>query len=324
MSDPREGSSPLFVEGWVAYNERQWDLQSLVLDFHPPDAELPSLRALLYIDQKGRIVLPPRVPYIPIDFHSTPSDRLPHISRQWLEMSDQMAAKMQEHGAYNTLQLSPEAKDIRSWYWHGFQSTVRYTFYLDFPIDESRIDPATRRHWRKAIREGYYCQPPKRMEHVLECLKETEERKGYSHHLSLQELQLIQEQVGETHYRILVCYAADGNPVSTTIFLTQQGTRALLLMLGTKTEHLSKGVTQLIQKVGFEDLQAIGATGVDLIGANLPGVSASKEVWGPTLLPYYTLESMNFRQLAKRFRDWGRFRALGKKLNADTDVSSHL
>jgi hypothetical protein len=294
------------------------------MNFHPLTAELPSLRTILYLNRKGRIVLPPRVPYIPIDFSSTPSERLPHLSRQWLEMTNQLAGVMQKHGAFNTLQLSPEAKDIRSWFWHGFQSTVRYTFHLDFPIDESRIDPKARKHWRKAIQEGYHCELPKRLEHVLECLKETEQRKRYSHHLSLQELQLIQECVGEAHYRIFVCYAANGDPVSTTIALAQPGARALFLLLGTKTDHLSKGVTQLITKTAFEDLQAMGATGVDLVGANLPTVSISKEVWEPTLVPYYTLESSNIRQLAKHFRDWGRFRALGKKHNADTGLSPHL
>jgi hypothetical protein len=121
-----------------------------------------------------------------------------------------------------------------------------------------------------------------------------------------------------------VCYSAQGEPASTKVVLAQPGTRAIFLMLGTKTEHLGKGVVQLINQVVLDDLVSFGAVGVDFHGANLPGVSTSKEAWGPTLVPYYTLEDSNLRQLAKRTRDWWRYYTLGKRRNAEAGPSSLL
>ena len=144
----------------------------------------------------------------------------------------------------------------------------------------------------------------------MECLKETEDRQGFSHGLTTADICLAKDLLGEEHFKCYGCYAPNGEIASARIILHSHGSRAIDWVAGTKREFLNSGATQAVIAFALENLASKGAIGFDYSGANIPNVAAAKATWGGPLVPFYVLRSPDIRGLVKYGLDILRYRGL--------------
>lgn len=134
---------------------------------------------------------------------------------------------------------------------------------------------------------------------LLECLVATEERKGFTHRLTSDDLQLALELLGTESFRTYVSYSPGGEPASGRIILAHPGGMAADWVAGTKAHYLKHGVAQQVVAYALSDLAAAGVTLFDHVGANIASVAAAKADVGGRLVAYYAVEQRNARYIAK-------------------------
>jgi hypothetical protein len=205
---------------------------------------------------------------------------------------------MVEAGIKDTVNVLPEVTDMRPWQWRGLLTGVKYTLYQDFPYDLAQANQSVRSRIKKAQKAGYTCRRADTTADVHLCLSETEERSGFDHCYSLEQLEEAQRFVGREHFRCYTAYAPSGEPAASYVVLHNAGGYALAWVISTRTQHLPSGVTQLLHRYVAQDLQDAGATGLDLAGANTDSISAAKAGWGPRLVPYYFLQQYGPHRIA--------------------------
>jgi hypothetical protein len=303
-----ESSSPLALPGLLEFNHRKWRLQPLKRRYAEEGKDLPALEAVLYLDKRGFVRLPPRTPYLPMVFLPTPTKAISRLSRQWLSVSNLMAEEFRRRGLRGTVAFSPEIFDVRPWRWQHFTVDLRYTYYVDFPYQIEQADSDVRRRITKARENGFSCRRVSALDDVYQCLKDTEERNAFRHELTVKDLELARELLGEDCFRTYICYGPSGEAASTAVVLHRPGGRAGGWVAGTKTKYLTSGAWQLLNMFSLKDVESAGASGFDLFGANIPSVAKSKASWGARLVPYYTVEAPTLRALAKHLRTGLRFR----------------
>ena len=312
---------PLALEGWQQFNCEKWGLHPASLRVSTNGSNLPAVEVKCFLNEKGHLFTPPLTPYVPVFFYPTPTKSSHRIERQWLEVSELLVQRMLRFGLSNYLLLPPRISDVRAWQWGGYRVRVRYTFFLDLPYDNRDLDQTIRNRYRRASKEGYTCSRTDKMADVLHCLEGTAERQGLECRLSKRDLELARNLLGSESFRTYVCYSLDGTPVSTQVALFNAGSYALDWLAGTVSTHLNRGVVQLLTKYMLDDLQAVGATGIDLVGANIPGVSIAKANWGARLIPFYRIESQGLKQVVSALREWWRFYQAPKRPLVDTSGS---
>ncbi|WP_165921150.1 GNAT family N-acetyltransferase [Paenibacillus albiflavus] len=300
----------LFNEGWIKFNEIKWKLTHKKVNINGHEIEHPSLHSILFLNNNNRIVRPPMNPYLPLWFKTTPTNSKVRQQAQWLSACKALINEFHIHDFKNTIFLPPMVTDIRPWQWAGLRASVRYTYVIDFPYHLGQAESEVRRKINKAQKNGYLCERTTNMQHVYECLVSTELRQGFKHHLTLDDLILAQELVGEEHLRAYVAYAPNGEPVSAEVILHSPYNYGYGWVCGNKKEHLKNGTNQYLMYYAMEDLNVNGSMGLDLCGANMPNVSQNKMGWGVDIKPYYTIDNYSIKTVTKWSRDWFRYSRL--------------
>lgn len=299
---------PLFLRGWQEFNRLKWGVTPVPVRWGQENKDQPKLEAVLYLNTRGQVVRPPLNPYLALEFLPTNTTQPFRIASQWMKLAEGLVGKMRELGLRRTLFLPPEVSDVRPWQWAGFGTSVRYTYHLDFPYDLSQADGGVRARVKKAVRLGYVCQRTTNAQHIWECLKATEERQGFEHQLTVEDLELARRCMGDEHLRGYVCYSPEGEPACAAYVLYTPGGKGVGWVAGAKQEHFCNGAMQLMDAFILEDLQESGATGFDFVGANLPSVATAKSYWGCELVPYYVIEEPGLLTVMRKLRDWWRYR----------------
>lgn len=300
-------TGPLGDEGWQEFTRIKWGLEPKSFRIGTDEDRAASLSAVYYVDKRGRVQHPRRNSYMPIAFMPTPTDYASRKSNQWLELASGLVAELRDRGVVNTVTLPPSVTDVRPWTWAGFQVGIRYTYMLDFPLDLSLASKELRRKLRKSAKADLRIARTMDMSEVTYCLASSQERQGFDLGLTTKDLELARNLMGDDVFRAYAIYAADGEPASAAILLHRPGSMAIGWVAGTRTNHLQSGGNQLMDLFTCEDLHTDGATGVDLCGANIPGVAASKAPWGARLVPYYSIEAYSAKRLAKWSLNWWKF-----------------
>ncbi len=223
------GTSVLALDGWLEFNRLTWKVQPLRLTFTGGEAgqqNQPRLEPVVYVDKGGHIVHPPRNPYLPVCFQSTPTHALHRQAHQWLDLSHQLVTDTKRRGLQNTMNLAPSVVDVRQWQWAGYHAGVRYTMVIDLPFASDQMDKALGRTYRKAEQAGFRGDRTTNWSDVVACLSETEARQGFRLGVSAADLRLAADLLGEEHVRAYVCYAPNGEPASAAIVLHRVGTPA--------------------------------------------------------------------------------------------------
>lgn len=287
--EAQSAKSPLSLEGWLEFNRLKWGVTPTKISYQKKGKERPTIEAILYLDHRGRVLLPPRNPYGVAELKPTDTKSTIGLEKQWISTATAFAEDMLRRGLSSPFILPPGMKDVRPWQWAGFKTDIRYTYHLDFPFALKQADGRVRNKIRKALKLGYRCQRTTNAKHILACMQSTEKRQGFRHLLTLRDIEMLFSLLGN-QARGYVCYDREGNPVSSDITLSIKGGSAIGWVGGTCTDHLPFGVTQLLLHFIIEDLQQCGVTSLDFAGANLPTIATSKMVWGGKLTPYYVIE----------------------------------
>jgi len=289
------------LEGWLKFNQYKWGVTPLRLRLTEGDREtLPAIETVLYLDKKGRIVQPPLNPYLPVIFYPTPTDKKPRVYRQWLNLSKLLVEEFIKRGVKGAIAFPPEVIDIRQWQWHGFLGEVRYTFYIDLPLNLDMVDSSARKEANKAKKQGFICDVADKnaFSEVIACLEETGKRKKFSYMLTTKDLEVALDLLGEDVLRVYVCRNTSGEIVSARVVLITPNLRAWGWVSGTKKHFLASGCAKFLIWYTLTDLSRLGIEKFDFCGANLPTVSAAKADWGGTLIPYYVIRPLNLRAVA--------------------------
>ena len=290
--------TPLELPGWLEFNTWRTGLEAIRFSAAPGGG--PEVRAVFYVDRRGRLKLPPNNPFMPVVFESArhrPSGR----TWEWLTAAAPLVEEMRRRGVANDLCLPPDVEDVRPWRWRGFLVGVRYTYCLDLPLDPALADPGIRKHCNKAARLGMTVERVTDVERVVECLAETEARKGFSLGIGTRELRVALSLLGPDSLRMYVCFDSEGRPAASEVVLHAAGIRAADWLAGTKSRYQDAG--HLLRSFVFDDLASAGAAGIDLCGANLPTVASFKSQWGARLVPTYTVRTPSARAVARFVAD---------------------
>jgi hypothetical protein len=240
-------------------------------------------------------------PYLPVAFE--PARR--HASgrtAEWHRVAQPLVDEMRRRGSANQLYLSPDVDDVRPWQWRGFFVSVRYTYFLDAPLEGG--DREVRRMTEKAVRLGIRVERVSDPRPILECLADSESRQGFAHGLGVRELGEARRLVGDDGFRMYASFDPDGRPASAMVLLHSPGARAIGWVGGTKSARLRDGATHAVWRTSFEDAVADGAVGIDLCGANMPSVAAFKSHWGARLVTNYGVRTYSLRTAARIAADW--------------------
>jgi len=125
--------------------------------------------------------------------------------RDWVELVEPIVDDMRRRGVPNAMHLPPEVDDIRPWQWAGFVIGVDYTYYVDLPFEQNAVSSNVRRNCTKAEKAGLHVRrvtDVADLGNVMACLKETEERGGFSWGLDARLLALALDLLGAEHLRI--------------------------------------------------------------------------------------------------------------------------
>lgn len=288
---------------WAEFNERKWKCTSHITKFQVPNQEAYG-ECLLFKNHHGNLILPHLNPYHPVLIHTTPTNKAYRTSKQWHDIANLIIDELLKYPGNATLCLPPGITDVRPFLWRGFKTDIKYTFMTNIPYSTEHASKAIRNKIRKAHAEGYRSEKSNNMEHVYQCLIQTEQRQGFDHQLNVQDLELARDIMGESNFRCYICYSKDNEPVSANISIILNHSTAIGWIAGTKKGHLSHGVVQQLQKVEFEDLETIGIQQFDFAGANIASVSESKSHWGGELVPYYVIRKPQPKDMIRAGRDW--------------------
>ena len=310
MSDPAEGTtdfetarnSPLLLDGWLEFNRRRAGVEPI--RFRTEVRGSQAIETVLYADRHGRLVLPTLNPYLPVAYASPPSTKPLRMRRHWLRAAAPLVAEMRRRGLADNLILSPNVTDARPWLWAGFRATVGYTVLNRLPPDATDFDSDATRRVRMAMGNGYRWTSRGDVGDVLACLAATESRKGFQYHLGEEDLRWLVASLGPDVARTYVCYAPSGDAASAAVVLHRPLGLAIVLVGGTRPEYFKEGAAQFLVHEMLQDLSDAGASGVDLAGADLPGVALWKEAWGGRLLPVFHVEPYTIRNGLRWGRDW--------------------
>jgi hypothetical protein len=287
-------TTALAHDGWLAFNEHKWGVRAERVTYPEPGG---PLNVVLYLDRRGRVVLPRLNPYLPVSYEQRPS--VPYrATRAWTAAAGAMAADLRRRGLGSTVAFQSNVRDLRPLAWRGFRLGVNYTVTQELPIPEAHIDPDVRRRVRRATEAKYRCERTLAFDDVIACVAETERRQGFRYALTISDLDLLASTMGEA-FRAYVCYSADGRPVAAQLLLHQEGGQAIDWVNGTALDELASGATQLLTKFSLADVLNAGAVSIDWEGANIPSVSASKERWGGQIEPWFTIEPLTIRNVAR-------------------------
>ncbi|GGG00426.1 GNAT family N-acetyltransferase [Paenibacillus aceti] len=288
---------------WAQFNQEKWRCTAEILKFQRPDSEA-YIESLFFFNHKGKLFLPPLNPFHPTLFHPTPTDKPYRINEQWQQLALQMVDEIARNSGAASFILPPSITDIRPFLRRGFKASVRYTYQLSLPYSSEDASPKIRGRIKKANQTGYRTALTQNMSEVHPCLVATEERKGFQHDLTLEDLHLLQELLGESNFRCYVCYSPEGEAVSVHIVIIMGKDWSFIWVAGSKTAHLKNGVVQQCHHYAFEDLSQLGIESIDMAGANIASVAEAKSGWGGELVPYYQIRLPIFMETYRACRNW--------------------
>ncbi|GGA33494.1 hypothetical protein GCM10010917_18340 [Paenibacillus physcomitrellae] len=298
------GSAESYLSGWAEFNRLKWGCRYAIQKFQNGDSDYYS-EGLFFEGKRGKWFLPPLNAYHPFTFHPGAASKPHKLNSRWQETAEMLIHEMKAHMGSAPIVFPPGITDMRPFIWSGFHVWMKYTYYLKLPFKLEEASSEIRGKIRKAAAKGYRTERSVNMAEVLDCLRGTEDRKGFNHHLTVEDLELARSLLGDEAFRCYVCYAPDGKAVSASVVLALNSHLAQGWVAGSKSEYITSGVVQLSQSYAFEDLSQDGFAYFDFAGANIPSVSKSKASWGAELVPYYLVQKKNLKHLLRTGYEWG-------------------
>ena len=191
----------------------------------PDPARAPNVEAMIYLDARDRVQMPPMTPFIPMRFTATETNKRTRLDRMWLECGGLMAEQFAKHSFATQVYLPPEFLDLRPFVWKGFTAGMGYTFLVDLPYDESEMDSAVRKQIAKTASAGFVCRRATKADlpAIVDRIRQTEQRQGFAYRVTESVLQKGLEILGEDNFRVYVAIAPAGGMASVRIVLHAAG-----------------------------------------------------------------------------------------------------
>lgn len=293
---------PLALEGWLRWNEDMWGIKAERVVYTKHGKEYPKLEGVLYTNKKGRVLMPPRNPYLPFQF----SDSTNKNDRLYVDYQDIMKLFVDDllkRGLYGTIALPPGFIDARPFQWSNFIVAPKYTFIQDMNTDYEYAKHI-RKNINKALEKEYFVGSSSDWDAIVLCLRASEVRKGFSHSTSVKDLEKCADLLGDEVFRGYLVKDKEGKPVSGGLRLVLKGGITIDWSQGAIYEHLKNGVNQLIYDFVLKASKEAGAIGFDWVGANIPPVALAKSAWGVPLVPYLTIRQRDLRYLGSVCRSY--------------------
>lgn len=286
--------------GWVEFHARRSGLRPYR---YTGDEAGAHVRALLYLDRRGRVCLPDLVPYVAVAFE-TARQRSSGRTAEWLRLTRPLAEEIRRRTVPRRVFLSAAVEDVRPWQWAGLLVDVDYAYAIDLPFNPALMDRGQRTNCAKATRLGMRVE---RIDHpgpVIACLAESAARIGYRVRIDEADLRTARGLLGVDGLRMYACFDPQGVPASACVVVHAPGSQAFGWLTGTRSERLADGVNHLLWRTVIDDIESAGATGLDFGGPNSPTISAFKSRWGARLMPIHSIRSYSFRAAARFCADW--------------------
>ncbi len=279
-------NSAYFLDEWIQYNEETWHMKGERVCYCEEGKEVPRLECVLYLDHKGRVVLPPNNTYLPVRFVSTNTTKKCQLYTQWTNLSKMLAEDIKKRGWKGAIVFPPGMIDGRAFQWMGINISMNYTFVGELPVNESELDTSVRKNIRKAIRMGYTVERTRDWEKIIDCLEKTEYAKGFSNLMTQNYLRKCDELLSEKYLFAHIAYSSEHETVAAQVKLAMPEGICIDWLAGTDREHIRNGVNQLLYMRSLQDIAATGTLLFDNCGANIESVAKAKSTWGYTLVPY--------------------------------------
>ena len=299
--------SPLWLDGWLRWNEKMWGVKAERVSYSLDGKDLPRLEGVLYLDRRGRVCLPPRNPYLPFSLTTSGTTKPDRVYWQYMETMALFTEDLAKRGLAGVFTLPPGFLDARPFQWGGFNVSLRYTFLQNLPAERTTWADSVEKKIQKAEKQGYYVEKSEDWASISYCLRVTEQTKAFLHRTDERELRLCFEILGSEHMLGYLAKTSSGEPVSGGIRLAVNGGTVLDWSQGAVRSHLKSGINQLMYSYVLKDVATMGAVRFDWGGANIPPVAVAKSAWGAPLVPYLQIsqpstESLmqNASSLAKR------------------------
>ena len=294
--------TPLELPGWVEFNAWRTGLTPHRFAYAAtPDG--PEVRAVLYLDRRGRVRLPPSNHFLPVVFRSARQSSSGRTA-DWLRAAAPLVEEMRRRGVPAPVKMPPDIADVRPWGWRGFRIGVGYAYLLDFPYDPALADRGVRRNCEKATRLGMTVERVRDVDLVAACLREVESRKRFSRLLGPRELRAADSLLGPDSLRMYACLDRHGQAASACVTIHVPGTRAIAWLAGTKTAFLPTGANHLLKRYQIDDLCAAGAAGIDFGATDARELARFKSSWGLRLTPAYNVCTYSLRGAAGYLKRW--------------------
>lgn len=291
--------SAYFLDEWISFNEKTWGVRAEKVCYGENGKDLPRLEGILYLNKKGKVVLPPTNAYLPFQFLSTNTIKNCQTYSQWMQVSELLAEDIKKRGYSGTIAFPPGFIDGRAFQWLGINISTGYTFVGELPVDENSVDTSVRKNIRKAEKAGYTVQRSHNWEDILFCINKTESVKGFDLALKVQDLEESYRLLGDKYLFAHVVYSADGNPVSGQVKIAMPDGICIDWLAGTDRNHINNGVNQLAYMKAITDIAETGTPYFDYCGANIKSVAKAKSMWSFQLTPYIILTEDPFKMKLK-------------------------
>jgi hypothetical protein len=244
----------------------------------------------LYARQTGpwkRALFPPACPYngMAVRRRDTPNYRRQMVHT--LEVTEALAAYLEEHYSETLLAHRYELADVRSMSWRGWETALRYTYEGETAELKQllRVTTRTRRQkFERAQELGYTCQAEDDITAFLPLYRATYFRHGLDTPLNPSQVEAMYRLARERQAaRLFITHSPAGEPVSGMIILMDPH-RCYTWLFANHPAHLREGVPT------FTVLSTIAALAglvrvVDHASANFPQLHRSVLEEGGILKP---------------------------------------
>lgn len=287
MDSPVPQQTSLLNPAWWRWNEVVWGIRIQSFEFRSGEGRDATLRGALFLNRFDQIWVPPLNPHVPFELvvsGMSPNHR--QVTEKWLKLSSEFVKLLKTHRLANYVSLPAGYFDARPFDWSGTETRTKYTYVIDFQKNIEAHSKSVGRKIGRAKSLGYHVTKSSDWRSIFSCLRFAEERKGFTHRLTLQALHLGAEILGTDCFRGYLALDGQGSSVGSAITIHSPGKLAIGLTRSVSTSALKDGVNQLMLDFCMADLKSAGAIGYDLAGANIRAVAMAKAEWGYPLCPY--------------------------------------
>jgi len=201
---------------------------------------------------------------------------------------------------------SPDFIDVRPFTWNGWQSRVRYTYFLHLS-DELIVPPKVMWRINRAIKDGFVVRRSDDIEGYCRLFRMTYLRQGLEPPVSeVFLMQLFHLAKSELCGGMWVAETDSGEMASAEISLWDKR-RAYAWSAASHTELRRSGAPSLLVYELVKDLRERGFREYDQMCANTPQLASFISGFNPQLVPYYAVQKfatgfLSASQILSRFQ----------------------